>query len=559
VANKLGTSRKNVSRWECGETFPSPYYRELLCQLFELDAQALDLLPPSLDDHHTEEGRTDKTEPPPTLSFSQYDDPHLFVGREALLHNVLHHLQPGSSLALTGLPGIGKTALLGKLLHNPQIQERFSDGVIWVELGPTPDIPRRLAWIARLMGFPMTTLAHKETDATRSHLLVQFLREEFSMRRFLIVLDDVWSVESALPFLIRHPSVSYILTTRLPQVGFTLASREPFVVPPLTFEENHQLLTSLAPAITTLDKALQERVIEVTGGLPLASMLIGKDLALHSYGGHFRRLEVALNHLREPGYRLNLSYPLLPANAPSTQNDDKAISLDSAIGLSYQYLPDGAKTALGALSVLPTAPESFSEEAALAITNSEQEVLDQLVNGGLLEPIEQSSFRIHPIIADYAQYHLKENEPQIRLVRYMEKMCVDHKTNIALLEREYSTLLAGLNTASMLKMHKELLQGVFALIPLMRTHGETRQADHYLRKALHIAIEQQDQALCQKILFQLATFAQLRQDRTQSTTYQSLGQTLEEQQENQDFATSHLIKIQKMVKEQADTPRHYTL
>ena len=47
VAEKLGTSRKNVSRWECGETLPSPYFRERLCQLFECDTEALNLLSPS--------------------------------------------------------------------------------------------------------------------------------------------------------------------------------------------------------------------------------------------------------------------------------------------------------------------------------------------------------------------------------------------------------------------------------------------------------------------------------------------------------------------------------
>jgi hypothetical protein len=139
----------------------------------------------------------------------------------------------------------------------------------------------------------------------------------------------------------------------------------------------------------------------------------------------------------------------------------------------------------------------------------------------------------------------------------MEKVCVDHKTNITLLEREYSTLLAGLNTARALMMHNEMLHGVFALVPLMSMRGETTLADHYLRKALHAAIEQQDQILCQKILFHLASFAQLRRDETQSTVYRSLGQALKDRQADQNSRNTIFVKIQNMVKEQIDTPRLY--
>jgi transcriptional regulator with XRE-family HTH domain len=45
VADKIGTTAVNVSRWERGATSPSPYFRQQLCRLFEKDAAALGLLP----------------------------------------------------------------------------------------------------------------------------------------------------------------------------------------------------------------------------------------------------------------------------------------------------------------------------------------------------------------------------------------------------------------------------------------------------------------------------------------------------------------------------------
>jgi transcriptional regulator with XRE-family HTH domain len=45
LAEKVGTSSKNVGRWERGETFPSPYYRRKLCEVFDLSPGELGLLP----------------------------------------------------------------------------------------------------------------------------------------------------------------------------------------------------------------------------------------------------------------------------------------------------------------------------------------------------------------------------------------------------------------------------------------------------------------------------------------------------------------------------------
>jgi len=46
VADRVGTTVVNVSRWERGVTAPSPYYRQQLCVVFEKDAGALGLVVP---------------------------------------------------------------------------------------------------------------------------------------------------------------------------------------------------------------------------------------------------------------------------------------------------------------------------------------------------------------------------------------------------------------------------------------------------------------------------------------------------------------------------------
>lgn len=41
VAGKIGGEVRTIGRWERGTTSPSPFYRQRLCELFEMDAEAL--------------------------------------------------------------------------------------------------------------------------------------------------------------------------------------------------------------------------------------------------------------------------------------------------------------------------------------------------------------------------------------------------------------------------------------------------------------------------------------------------------------------------------------
>src|SRR5579883_3480258 len=45
VAEQIGTTHVNVSRWERGLTRPGPYFRRKLCKLFHTSEYELDLLP----------------------------------------------------------------------------------------------------------------------------------------------------------------------------------------------------------------------------------------------------------------------------------------------------------------------------------------------------------------------------------------------------------------------------------------------------------------------------------------------------------------------------------
>lgn len=84
VARELGTDARTVGRWERGNTNPSPYFQEHLCQLFQLDAEALSLLVPDISSPLAHRaigaGSTlDPALPPLTLPLTQ------IIGREIFL------------------------------------------------------------------------------------------------------------------------------------------------------------------------------------------------------------------------------------------------------------------------------------------------------------------------------------------------------------------------------------------------------------------------------------------------------------------------------------------
>lgn len=50
VADQIGSDIKSLARWERGEFFPTPQLRQKLCELFQMDAEALGILKPSLQE-----------------------------------------------------------------------------------------------------------------------------------------------------------------------------------------------------------------------------------------------------------------------------------------------------------------------------------------------------------------------------------------------------------------------------------------------------------------------------------------------------------------------------
>lgn len=410
LADHIGATLLSVSRWERGETVPTPVYRHLLCDLFECNAVALGFVAPATDEQPwvatTSEG--EEVADPAGISWKM---PHAWtpaplgdglIGRARVLEDVVSRLAQAEttlSVTLTGLPGVGKSALASASAHSAAARARFPDGLLWAPLGPAPDLRAQLLTWGQALGLHAAGL---ERHASL-RVAADAVHERIGRRHLLIVLDDVWEAESALALKIGGPHCAYLVTTRLPVLASQLGESTRVHVAELDERDSLTLLRHLAPSLSEMQQDTLQQVIADVGGLPLGLTIIGNYLRIAGAAQQPRRLQAALQRLRLVHERLTLSEPRSWNERPPHLPENVPVSLQAVILSSVARLSAPARDALYALAHFPPKPQTFTEAMALAATHARLEVLDDLLDAGLLEMSASGAYQLHQTIADFAR------------------------------------------------------------------------------------------------------------------------------------------------------------
>jgi hypothetical protein len=174
--------------------------------------------------------------------------------------------------ALQGIGGIGKTVMARLLCDDPQVQEEYTDGILWATLGQHPDIRQCLKEWADTLGVRLDIFSPSEDQYKAA--LMQTLKE----KRVLLIVDDAWRDEHLEYFEVGGPGCQLLITTRIPALA-ERAGAELCRVPPMTQAEAVKLLEQWARG--KLDDAPYEEklvVVERLSRLPLAIKLAGAKL-----------------------------------------------------------------------------------------------------------------------------------------------------------------------------------------------------------------------------------------------------------------------------------------
>lgn len=324
--------------------------------------------------------------------------PHRVRGRERQLRELRNLLCVEERaavnvppVALRGLGGVGKTTLAAMLGHDPAVRRSLPGGVLWVSLGPRPQVSGQLERWGRRLGIDLLA---EDDNAGRSELL----RAELYDRRCLVVIDDVWEPRDARYFQVGGPHSRTLLTTR-EIIDITPAGRL-YPVGVLDAESALDLLRELAPDAVEPDSTAAEELCRRMEYLPLGIFLGGRYLALETLvPGRMHRLLQGL--INEGERRLTL-----PQDEGRLGLGDGPVSLGTILGMSVERLSVQDRRRFADLGVFGGEPRTWTIPMVAEFWNCSQtdaeDTVSILARRGLVEWRSGDRYWMHALLADYA-------------------------------------------------------------------------------------------------------------------------------------------------------------
>jgi tetratricopeptide (TPR) repeat protein/DNA-binding XRE family transcriptional regulator len=451
LADRIGTTPVNISRWENGSNFPSPYFRQRLCEVFGKTPTELGLLPP----HGSRIGDIPIARNP------------FFTGRKQLLALLHQRLSTARTAALTqaqalyGLGGIGKTQAAAEYAF------RYSDEythVFWVRAATRETLIADFVTLAERLELP------EKDEQDQQQVVAAIKRWLAAHDGWLLILDNADDLGLSKEFLPSSHKGYILFTTRAQATGAIAASVE---VEKLTPKEGTLLLLRWSKLLDmdtpleqaqTADRAAALRIVREMDGLPLALVQAGAYVEetgctlsdyLRLYATH--RKELLARHSR-----LMLDYPLTVATTWS---------------LSFQQIEQQSLAAAEVLRLCAfLAPDAIPEEL---LAGGAAEL------GAVLGAATRDPFKLNEALDVLRRYSLVQRDGSThmlrihRLVQIVLRESMDQETQRAWTERTVRAVNAafpdaeegtGKNQQSYLQDYLPHVQECAALITQYQLH-----------------------------------------------------------------------------------------
>ena len=310
-----------------------------------------------------------------------------FVGRAEALAELDRFAEPQAGrpnvIAVTGMPGLGKTALA---VHWSRSRiDQFPDGQLYLNAGafgpgPPVDPKEALARFLHALGVPADRIPADAEE--RRHRYNEIL----DGRHLLVVLDNVAGSAQARPLIPSAGTCRTIVTSRQRLPSLTIQDGvHNLPGTPLSEAEALELLTGIVgERRAAVEQEAMDELVAIAGGLPLALRVVGEHLAV--------RPRAALSDLVE-----ELREELLWA-------DSEDGDLNTVFGWSYRSLPVGDAALFRRLALHPGPRISLDAAAALGGSDRREteRALNRLARASLIDHDTARHYRMHDLLRQFA-------------------------------------------------------------------------------------------------------------------------------------------------------------
>ncbi|XP_045827041.1 disease resistance protein RPM1-like [Trifolium pratense] len=358
---------------------------------------------PSFEQGSSSSNGIQKSKLHPLREAALYIDEADVVGFEAPKKVLIDWMVKGRKertvISVVGMAGQGKTTLVKKVLENKDVIAHF-DCLVWITVSQTYDVKDLLRDMLLKIYKQKEENPPQNINQMDQRSLTDEVRNYLQQKRYVVVLDDVWSVqfwdEIELAVIDNESGSRILITTRnLNVVGSCKKSSftELLELQPLTQEQSLELFNKKAFKFDyggCCPKELSCIAVEIVNkckGLPLALVAIGGLLSTRAKTGF------ELQRFRE-----NLSLEL--------KKDTNLIGIKEIVALSYDDLPYYLKSCLLYFGMYP---EDYQVKPNRVIRHwiaegfvkeERGKTLEEVADGYLTELIHRSLVQVSSIRKD---------------------------------------------------------------------------------------------------------------------------------------------------------------
>ena len=324
----------NISKLHCTDFREKDLYKKALEELLQILREPIPSLGPIF---------SVPSPPPNYLDRAEY----LEKMRELILADVVKTeviTSEKNTVALHGMGGMGKSVLSAAFARNIETRRAFCDGIFWITVGLEPDLIEDMRYIGTKFGDDIENYSSKrEAEASISRVL--------SDKVCLIILDNVWKVPQATPFVNALGSRCRLLITTRNGDVVTLLGAQEHKIEVLSEPRALKLLANWGEQEVDSLPSETTKVARECGYLPLALSICG---AMAKSG-------ISWSHILEALQAADLEF--IEAQLPNYPDPN----VGKALKVSVDFLSSEAPNAVLRYQELVIFPEDeFIAEAAIA-------------------------------------------------------------------------------------------------------------------------------------------------------------------------------------------------